>query len=545
MSDSRLLGFRSFLTERFTSAAAEVFEEVESMMVAYHEENKRLKNILRVVLSPEIHLQRIDVGECTRATTDVREQPPERSSEADQEISETPAKKPKEEPIEWVVGLGSEPKQEPEGDDRAVASEYVQKEEPAEDGNTSYVTDTFSIQVEKYTPGPSETVSVEGMSLNDEQASSWDSDLSPMLSSEESDNESQETQRYNVTSSKMKPEEAFQKTMLELPRMKPHKPLIASSVSKAFLARITEAFKDFPNDKKPLVTTMGVTADEVDCAFGNVPKCCPLSYQCPVPSSQDFMTHNNAPHRPSLPLPHYRLDTVLDLPTLTAQEQEHIKDMQLTREAAHFLECATRDSKESAEERCKLRLTSCFRDICRLEPGREPAELLISKMRNGRKPARIDKDMKSQALREYCRHLRVNWYPCGLVVHPNAPWLGALPDGLVYDPNESHSFGLVHIKYIGLQSFGMSKFLVCRDGVLTLNTSHPYFWNIQGEMMVTGVWWCDLFVFSRNDILVQRIYRHRVTINIMTKKLHNFFFHYYMRSLLYTGDRVSVASSNC
>ncbi|XP_035004588.1 uncharacterized protein LOC118102469 [Hippoglossus stenolepis] len=543
MSDSRLQSFRSFLTERFTSAAVEVFEEVETIMGAYQEENKRLQNILRIVLSPDINLQKIDVGVCTRATTDVREQPPEPSTEADHGISETPAKKPKVEPIDWVFGLGSEPKQEPEGGDSAATSEYMKKEDPAEDVNMSCVTETFSIQVEEYIPGPSETVSVGGMNHDNEQASSSDSDSSLTLSEEESDNDSQETQRYTVTS-KRKPENSFQKTMLEIPRMKPHEPSIAPSVSTSFLDRITEAFKDFPDDEKPLITSMGLTADEVlvDSAFGKVPRGCPLSYQCPVPSSKDYMTHSNAPHRPALPLPHYRLHTVLDL---TAQEQEHIQDMHLTRETAHFMECATRDSRESAEELSKLRLTSCFRDICRLKPGREQAELLISKMRNRRKSAQIDKDMKSQALREYCRHLRVNWYPCGLVVHPNAPWLGALPDGLVYDPSKNHGFGLVHIKYIGLRSFVTCRFLVCRDGVLTLNRSHRVYWNIQGEMMVTGVWWCDLFVFSRDDILVQRIYRDRVTINIMTEKLHNFFFRHYMRSLLYTNDRVSVASSRC
>ena len=38
-------------------------------------------------------------------------------------------------------------------------------------------------------------------------------------------------------------------------------------------------------------------------------------------------------------------------------------------------------------------------------------------------------------------------HPCGLVIHPEMPWLGASPDGLVYDPSATPPFGLVEIKF--------------------------------------------------------------------------------------------------
>ncbi len=62
MSDTRHQNFRSFLTERFTAVAVEIFGEVESIVEAYYEENKRLRTILHMVLDPEIKLPRIGLS---------------------------------------------------------------------------------------------------------------------------------------------------------------------------------------------------------------------------------------------------------------------------------------------------------------------------------------------------------------------------------------------------------------------------------------------------------------------------------------------------
>lgn len=32
----------------------------------------------------------------------------------------------------------------------------------------------------------------------------------------------------------------------------------------------------------------------------------------------------------------------------------------------------------------------------------------------------------------------LKFWKCGLVIHPDTPLLGASPDGLVYDPDDSH-----------------------------------------------------------------------------------------------------------
>ncbi|XP_071188085.1 uncharacterized protein [Salvelinus alpinus] len=55
---SKLQSFRVFLNERLTAAAVEIFGVVEETVAEYHEENDRLRRLLRI--TPEIKLCRID-----------------------------------------------------------------------------------------------------------------------------------------------------------------------------------------------------------------------------------------------------------------------------------------------------------------------------------------------------------------------------------------------------------------------------------------------------------------------------------------------------
>ncbi|XP_042261617.1 uncharacterized protein LOC122980400 isoform X1 [Thunnus albacares] len=536
MSNTRFQHFRGFLTERFTTVAVEIFEEVESIVEEFREENKRLQNLLHMVLNPEIKLPRIDVSKYT-VTTGGREQPPQLNTDVDPEISEPLPKKPKEEEIECDVSWALEPREGPREANNSITTDCVKNDPDEENLNMPCIAESFQIKVMEHNPDSSAT-----LSANDEVEeflgdSEVASDCQQLSISEESTNEDLGPEKKKSSKKKKKLKRSLQRTVLEFPRMMPYKTFIAAPTDcQSFLARLTEAYKDIPDDKKPLITKMGLTEDVelVDCAFGKVPKGCPLSYQCPVPSSQDYKTHDDAPPRPLLPLPYHRLEQILSLPTLSAREQEHINVMEITWEGAHSLEYATREHRESIEDLRKLRLTTRFREICKLKPGPSHAEHLIFKIQKGFsrcKTAQIEEEMKTEALREYCQYLCVNWSPCGLVVHPNAPWLGALPDGLVYDPNEKPCYGLVHVKCTSFRSFIDCSFLNCKAGVLNLKKTNSCYWHMQGEMMVTGTSWCDLLVFSVEDILVQRIYRDNATIKLMKRKLDDFFFYYYLPSL--------------
>ncbi|XP_068455147.1 uncharacterized protein [Clinocottus analis] len=526
MSNAKLQQFRSLLTERFTTVAVEIFGEMEAVVEAFYEENKRLRDVLHMVLHPEMRLPRIDAHQHTGAASDVRE----RSFKVDPEISEPSPKKPKEEPFDHDISFLSEPEAEPGEGEALIGPEREEDSDPS----IPYITDSFHMEGVDPNDSP--------RTLTADEDCCSDSDITdvPQLSrSEGRASVSRELQKHYKKSAKslMKPKWSLQKTMLELPRMVPQQQFFpAANDCTSFLARLTEAFKGFPDDKKPLITRMGLTEDVelVDCAFGRVPKGCPLSYQGPVSSGRDYQMYDDAPSRPLLPLARHRLKPMLAVPTLSAKEQEHVDHVQITWEAARMQEQATRGRTEAADELSKLRLTGRFREICKLKPGRSNAQHLVFKLQKGsprRRAAQGQQDTKAQALREYCKHLCVNWSPCGFVVHPGAPWLGALPDGLVYDPKEAHSFGLVHVKCIETRSFIECKFLFCRDGVLQLKRTHSHYWHIQAELLVTGTEWCDLLVTSREDLLVQRIYRDAAMIKVMKKRLDDFIFYYYLPCL--------------
>ena len=97
----------------------------------------------------------------------------------------------------------------------------------------------------------------------------------------------------------------------------------------------------------------------------------------------------------------------------------------------------------------------------------------------------------------------VNLYPCGVVVSPFCPWLAASPDRKVYDPTRNEPFGLLEIKCPNVSSV-----LEIKDGslkrnkdsgLLALNHNHKYYHQIQMQLAVTGLPWCDLFVWAEND----------------------------------------------
>ena len=43
---------------------------------------------------------------------------------------------------------------------------------------------------------------------------------------------------------------------------------------------------------------------------------------------------------------------------------------------------------------------------------------------------------------------KITVYDCGLVVNPSHPYLGASPDGIVFDPSSTSPFGILEIKII-------------------------------------------------------------------------------------------------
>lgn len=94
----------------------------------------------------------------------------------------------------------------------------------------------------------------------------------------------------------------------------------------------------------------------------------------------------------------------------------------------------------------------------------------------------------------------VNLYPSGVVVSPFVPWLAASPDRKVYCPSRQPSFGLLEIKCPQNENIADIAYLELVDGALTLKKNNDYYYQIQCQLAVTGLHWCDLYVYLKNGL---------------------------------------------
>lgn len=112
--------------------------------------------------------------------------------------------------------------------------------------------------------------------------------------------------------------------------------------------------------------------------------------------------------------------------------------------------------------------------------------------------------MEFTAAQEYSKIRTVNYMPTGLTIHPDAPWLGNSPDGLVFVPLSQPPFSLLEIKCPNVNSYVDCKYLNMKEGTLLLKETHAYYWQAQGQLILTGMTWCDFVICAQEDMLTQR-----------------------------------------
>ena len=109
--------------------------------------------------------------------------------------------------------------------------------------------------------------------------------------------------------------------------------------------------------------------------------------------------------------------------------------------------------------------------------------------------------------------------PCGFLINENYLFLGATPDGVVYDPsNTEQPFGYIEIKCpyshkdrTPLEASSSPGFCCAAklhsDGSKTLHLrrDHLYYAQVQGQMAVGGRPWCDFVVFTNKGLSVERV----------------------------------------
>lgn len=137
--------------------------------------------------------------------------------------------------------------------------------------------------------------------------------------------------------------------------------------------------------------------------------------------------------------------------------------------------------------------------------------------------------MEQQAAEFYASTFAHNIYSVGFVINPSACHLGASPDRRVYDPSADDSFGLLEVKCPVATSLSQVKyFQTLPSGERLLKKPHAYYYQIMGQLGVTGAAWCDFFVYTETEYHIERIVYDTAFFADMKEKLDVFYFSYFL-----------------
>lgn len=270
----------------------------------------------------------------------------------------------------------------------------------------------------------------------------------------------------------------------------------------------------------------------VDSKFGPVPFGSVLSYQCPPEKSRDIIKHPDAPAFPQLPVEGYNFKFPWHFEP-NYKQQCHLESIKVTHEISAAIEAETREQSECqlwAQVR-KPRLTaSRFREICHVR-GESSAKALASRILRGTPQTAAMKrglDLEPEILRQYADRWEVSVTSCGVIIHPDAPHLGASPDAKVFNPRETPPFGLAEVKSCDVANVGEVKHLTTVKGQACLRKTHKYYYQVQGQLAISGLQWCDFITDTHTDFTVERIFRDEQIIHSMRQKLDEFYCNTYM-----------------
>jgi len=132
---------------------------------------------------------------------------------------------------------------------------------------------------------------------------------------------------------------------------------------------------------------------------------------------------------------------------------------------------------------------------------------------------------------------------CGLVVDVSLPWLAASPDEIVSDPTlKENNQGSLEVKCpFSCEKIAITKacrtvpafcLVMSKDGSMCLSESHSYFYQLQTQMHVTDLQWCDFVVWSPHDIFVQRIKYDPVFMKSAISTAGKFYFQHFLPAVV-------------
>lgn len=246
------------------------------------------------------------------------------------------------------------------------------------------------------------------------------------------------------------------------------------------------------------------TAPLVSTKIGFFPKGSVLSYQQRL-TGHAIINIYDVTGFPDLPCRNVMVNNY-SLENLSDSQRLNFDALSVTDQQSVYFEEKTRLQSETKVwyETRKNRITaSNFGQIAK----RKKADVskLLERLKSTRyvqtEAMKIGLASEPKAAAKYCsfKNNNVNIYPCGCVVSCFAPWLAASPDKKVYDPSKENPFGLLEIKCPMSSTVSDHECLNAGEGGLQLKRNHNYFYQVLCQLAVTGMPWCDFFVWCSED----------------------------------------------
>ena len=90
-------------------------------------------------------------------------------------------------------------------------------------------------------------------------------------------------------------------------------------------------------------------------------------------------------------------------------------------------------------------------------------------------------------------------YKVGFVINPSAYFLGCSPDRRVYDSSVDE-YEFLEMKCPSIEKVSDCKCLKVLNNQLSSKRNHDYFYQIMGQLGITGFAWFDFFIMTRVTI---------------------------------------------
>ena len=285
-----------------------------------------------------------------------------------------------------------------------------------------------------------------------------------------------------------------------------------------------------------------------------------LSYQLSLTEGNCQVITNFPPALPKLvgnsddlfpPLPCKQVASVSFTGPLSTEAEAFLQNLSVSNPSE--VESTTRGQSDNPAwfSTRKNRLTrSNFGVICKCKKALSQEKCVRSTLLNQKDIAHLPAiqyglSNESTAVGTYLEYMKythpVTVLECGTVISPTMQWISSSPDRKVID--QEHGPGLLEVKcpfslrHLKPEDACKEPGFFCElvDGSPLLKRSHNYYYQVQGQLGVCGLTWCDFVVYFPKGLIIERIEFDEMFWKSMVTTLTDFY-HKHVLPVLVNDD---------